>query len=128
MKFPLDKGHFITGGWYYRQHNGEEADIWILKAMNAEGASNHTIIWSKITHAQVLMTRGTIEDDNEAKNFLDEVISLIETSKKYEAIAFCEFNRGRLEARQGNFKSALKLLKKAHKALDDGRIDNVALS
>jgi tetratricopeptide (TPR) repeat protein len=119
---------YEIGGWYYRQHNGEEADIWILKAMNAEGASNHTIIWSKITHAQVLMTRGTIEDDNEAKNFLDEVISLIETSKKYEAIAFCEFNRGRLEARQGNFKSALKLLKKAHKALDDGRIDNVALS
>ena len=36
--------------------------------------------------------------------FLDEVISIIEASKKYEAIAFCEFNRGRLEARQGNFK------------------------
>lgn len=119
---------YEIGGWYYRQHNDEEADIWILKAMNAEGASKHTVIWSKITHAQILMNRGTIEDDNEAKAFLDEVISIIEASKKYEAIAFCEFNRGRLEARQGNFKYALKLLKKAHKALEDGQIDNMALS
>lgn len=119
---------YEIGCRYYRQQDTAEADIWILKAMNAEGASNHTIIWSKITHAQVLMTKGTIEDDSEAKSYLDEAIRLIEPSKKYEAIAFCEFNRGRLEARQGNFKSALKLLKKAHKALDDGQIDNVALS
>lgn len=119
---------YEIGCQYYCQQDAAEADIWILKAMNAEGASNHTIIWSKITHAQVLMTRGTIKDDSEAKSYLDEVISLIEPSKKYEAIAFCEFNRGRLEARQGNFKSALKLLKKAHKALDDGQIDNATLS
>lgn len=119
---------YEIGGWYYCQHDDEEADIWLLRSMNADEASEHTIIWAKITYAQVLMNRCTIEDDNKAKIFLDEVISLIETSKKYEAIAFCEFNRGRLEARQGNFKSALKLLKKAHKALDDGQIDNAMLS
>ena len=39
---------YEIGGWYYRQHNDEEADIWILKAMNAEGASKHTVIWSNI--------------------------------------------------------------------------------
>lgn len=118
---------YEIGGWYYRQHNDEEADIWILKAMNAEGASEHTVIWSKITHAQVLMNRRTIEDDNEAKAFLDEVIGIAEVSKKYEAIAFCEFNRGRLEARKENFRYALSLLKKAHRALDDGQIDNEEL-
>lgn len=118
---------YEIGCQYYCQYDDVEADIWILKAMNAEGASKHTIIWSKIRHAQVLMTRGSIEDDNEAKYFLDEVIGLIGISKKYEAIAFCEFNRGRLEARKGNFRSALKLLKKAYKALGDGQIDNVTL-
>ena len=95
--------------------------------MNAEGASKHTVIWSKITHAQVLMNRRTIEDDNEAKAILDEVIGIVEASKKYEAIAFCEFNRGRLEARKGNFKFALSLLKKAYRALDDGQIENEEL-
>lgn len=118
---------YEIGGWYYRQHNGEEADIWILKAMNTEGASKHTVIWSKITHAQVLMNKRTIEDDNEAKAILDEVIGIVEASKKYEAIAFCEFNRGRLEARKGNFKYALSLLKKAYRALDDGKIENEEL-
>lgn len=118
---------YEIGGWYYLQHNDEEADIWILKAMNAEGASKHTVIWSKITHAQVLMNRCTIEDDNEAKVILDEVIDIVEVSKKYEAIAFCEFNRGRLEARKGNFKYALSLLKKAYRALDDGQIENKEL-
>lgn len=119
---------YEIGGWYYRQHNDDEADIWILRAMNAEEASEHTIIWAKITHAQVLMNRGTIEDDEKAKTFLDEVACLIETPKKYEAIAFCQFNRGRLEARKGNFKSALGLFEQAHKALEDGQIDNSALS
>lgn len=56
------------------------------------------------------------------------MIGIVEASKKYEAIAFCEFNRGRLEARKGNFKVALSLLKKAHKALDDGQIVNAAFS
>lgn len=124
-----EKAQFMyeIGGWYYRQHNDAEADIWILRAMNAEEASEHTIIWAKITHAQVLMNRGTIEDDEKAKAFLDEVACLIETPKKYEAIAFCQFNRGRLEARKGNFKSALGLFEQAHKALEDGQIDNSVL-
>ena len=128
-KFLSEKAQLMyeIGGWYYLQHNDEEADIWILKAMNAEGASKHTVIWSKITHAQVLMNRCTIEDDNEAKVILDEVIDIVEVSKRYEAIAFCEFNRGRLEARKGNFKYALSLLKKAYRALDDGQIENKEL-
>lgn len=118
---------YEIGCLYYRQRNSNEADTWLLKAMNADEASEHTIIWAKITYAQVLMNSGTIEDDERAKIFLDEVICAIETSKKYEEIAFCQFNRGRLEARKGNFQSALKLFEQSYKAVISGKINNLAL-
>lgn len=115
---------YEIGGWYYHHHNGEDADAWFLKAMKADGASAHTVIWAKITHAQVLMNKKTIKDDEKAKVYLDEVECSLEKLKEYEAIAFCRFNRGRLEARKGNFKSALELFEQSYKALEKGKIDS----
>lgn len=118
---------YELGGLYFRQHDDNEAYIWFLKAMNAKGASENTIIWAKITHAQVLMNKSTKEDDEAATTFLNEVFGLIETSNKYEAKAFCQFNRGRLEARKGNFQCALRFFEQSNKAIMDGKIDNPAL-
>lgn len=125
-KILSEKAQYMyeIGGWYYDRHEDDEADEWLLRAMNADGASDHTVIWAKITHAQVLMNRGIVEDDEKAKTFLDEVSCLLKASKKYEAIAFYKFNKARLEARKGNFELALDLFKQSYKALYDGKINN----
>jgi len=118
---------YEVGCCYYRQQKCDEADIWFLKAMNAIEASEHTVVWAKISHAQVLMNNGTMADDEQAKTILDEVWRLLGSSTNYEAIAFCQFNRGRLEARKGEFEQAIRLFQHSYKALRNGNIKNPSL-
>ncbi|MCM1494231.1 MAG: hypothetical protein NC089_00345 [Bacteroides sp.] len=118
---------YEIGVFYQYQNNDTEADIWYLKAIDANGASKHTITWAQIAHIQTLMNKGNVEDNNKAKELLEEVEKTIKTSKNPEAMAVCKFYLGRLEARKGNFNSALDFFEKAYKVLEKGKIDNPRL-
>jgi tetratricopeptide (TPR) repeat protein len=102
---------------FIKNNEIEKSDELLMQILSCSEATSYTRMWASISHAQNLMFNKTVESDNEAKNILDKVKTEFVNYKNYEAIAFCEFNNGRLEARKGNFDNALNSFNKSLDAL-----------